>query len=85
MLQEILDRLARRVPLVLLEPRVTQDLQALRAQRELQVQQDLLALQESRELLDLRDQLAQLEQQESQVRQALQERLAHKGAQAHRV
>ena len=55
-IQVLLDRLARRVPLVLLEPRATQDLQALRAQRELQVQQDQLALQESRELLDLRDQ-----------------------------
>ena len=82
MLQVILDRLARRVPLVLLEPRATQDLQALRAQRESQVQQDLLALQESRELLDLRDQLEQLEQQEQRVRQDLRERLAHKVPQA---
>ncbi len=85
MLQVILDRLARRVPLVLLELRDPQDLQAQRVIREQQVQQDLLVLQESRELLDLRDQLAQLEQQEQQVRQDLRERLAHKGAQDHRV
>ena len=78
MLQEVLGRLARRVPLVLLELRDPQDLQAQRVLRESQVQQDLLALQESRELLDLRDQLVQLEQQESQVRQDLRERLAHK-------
>jgi hypothetical protein len=81
-IQEVLDRLARRVPLVLMEPRVTQDLQVQRELREQQVQQDLQVLQEQREILDLRDQLEQLEQQELQVRQDLKERLAHKVPQA---
>jgi hypothetical protein len=78
-IQEVLGRLAQRVPRVLLEIRDPQDLQAQRAIRESQVQQDLLALQESRALLDLRDQLEQLERQAQQVRQDLRERLAHKG------
>ena len=73
------------MPRVLLETQDPQGLQAQRVIREQQVQQDLLALQESRELLDLRDQLAQLEQLETQVRQDLRERLAHKGPQDHRV
>jgi hypothetical protein len=81
-IQEVLGRLAQRVPRVLMEPRVTQDLQAQRELREQQVQQDLQVLQEQREILDLRDQLEQLEQQERQVRQDLQERLAHKVPQA---
>jgi hypothetical protein len=81
-IQEVLDRLALRVPQVLLEIRDPQGLQAQRVQREQQVQQDLLALQETRALLDLRDQLEQLERQEQQVRQDLQERLAHKVPQA---
>ena len=52
MIQEALDRLARRVPRVLLELRAPQDLQAQRALRESQVRQDLLELQEASERLD---------------------------------
>jgi predicted esterase YcpF (UPF0227 family) len=77
-IQEVLDRLALRVLPVQQETQDPQGLQAQRVQREIQVQQDLLVLQETRELLDLREQLAQLEQLEQQVRQDLQERLAHK-------
>ena len=84
-IQEVLGRLARRVPLVLLELKDPQALQVQRVLREQQVQQDLLALQETRDLLDLRDQLEQLERQEQLVRQDLRERLAHKGPQDHRV
>ena len=80
--QVILDRLARRVPQVLLEIRDPQGLQAQRVLREQQVRQDLLVLQEARALLDLRDQLEQLERQEQQVRQDLKERLARKVPQA---
>ena len=74
MLQEILDRLARQVPPVLLEllglqvQQGQRDLQVQRALREQQVQRDLLVIQEVRERLDLLAQLAQPVRQATRVR-----------------
>ena len=76
MLQEILDRLARQVPPVLLEilglqvQLGQQDPQVQREQRELLVQQDLRVIQEVRERLDLLAQLAQPVRRVRRVRKA---------------